>query len=274
MRILVRLALAFVLICLFGSGQAVQVVRYAQQTAGSATGELFVEELSAGPLKVRTPSHPGLHIGIKRMGDRSLIRLVAAGPPVGVAELKVVLKQGDSEIPFRIPLAVEKRKSPPGPGSVPVLRKPQEPGDMVQAVPAAERQAKPVTASAAPALTTPGQARKATEPKHTREKATVTAMTEKQEKIEPVCPYLVVRKGSLMENVERLIAQCGYRMGTWYPGNSEDLVDWIVKRDKHTKNSEGVTGLLAMLEREYNLTGVMRTDGKDKYIDFYESGGQ
>ena len=57
-------------------------------------------------------------------------------------------------------------------------------------------------------------------------------------------------------------------------GNSEDLVDWIVKRDQHTKNSEGVTGLLAMLEAQYNLTGVMRTEGKEKYIDFYESGGQ
>ena len=251
MRILVRLALAFVLICLFGSGQAVQVVRYAQQAAGSATGELFVDELSAGPLKVRTPSHPGLHVGIKRMGDRSLIRLVAAGPPIGVAELKVVLKQGDSEFPFRIPLAVEnkKKKSPPGSGSVPVLRKPQEPGDMEQAVPAAKQQAKPTTASAAPAL-----------PDRVKHRTTV-------------CPYLVVRKGSLMENVERLTAQCGHRLGSWYPGNSEDLVDWIVKRDKHTKNSEGVNGLLAMLEKEYNLTGVMRTDGKDKYIDFYESGG-
>ena len=154
MRILVRLALAFVLFCLFGSGQAVQVVRYAQQAAGSATGELFVDELIAGPLKVRTPSHPGLHVGIKRMGDRSLIRFVAAGPPIGVAELKVVLKQGDSEFPFRFPLAVEKRKkeSPPRFGSVSVLRKPQEPGDMEQAVPAAQRQAKPMTASATPAL--------------------------------------------------------------------------------------------------------------------------
>ncbi len=249
MRIVVRLVLAFVLICLFSSGQAVQVVRYAQQAAGSATGELFVDELSAGPLKVRTPSHPGLHVGIKRMGDRSLIRLVAAGPPIGDAELKVVLKQGDSEFPFRIPLAVEKKKSPPGSGSVPVLRKPQEPGDRVPAVPAAERQAKPMTASAAPAL-----------PDRVQPRATV-------------CPYLVVRKGSLMKNVKRLTAQCGYLLGAWYPGNREDLVDWIVKRDQHTKNSEGVTGLLAMLEAQYNLTGVMRTGGKDKYIDFYESGG-
>ena len=133
-----------------------------------------------------------------------------------------------------------------------------------------------------PIMTAPLEAK---EIKNTKEKATVTAMAEipvkvaepvkiqEPEKKEPVCPYLVVRKGSLMENVERLTAQCGHRLGSWYPGNSEDLVDWIVKRDKHTKNSEGVNGLLAMLEKEYNLTGVMRTDGKDKYIDFYESGG-
>ena len=91
--------------------------------------------------------------------------------------------------------------------------------------------------------------------------------------IEPVCPHLVVRKGSLMANVKRLTAHCGHRLGTWYPGDSEKLVDWIVKRDKHTKNSEGVTGLLALLEAQYQLTGVIRSEGKDKYIDFYESGG-
>ena len=76
-----------------------------------------------------------------------------------------------------------------------------------------------------------------------------------------------------MANVERLADQCGHRMGIWYPGDSEKLVDWIVKRDKHTKNSEGVTGLLALLEAQYQLTGVIRSEGKDKYIDFYESGG-
>ena len=116
-------------------------------------------------------------------------------------------------------------------------------------------------------------------------KANVTAMAEvpvkdaepekveEPEKIEPVCPYLTVKEGSLMANVERLADQCGHRMGIWYPGDSEKLVDWIVKRDKHTKNSEGVTGLLALLEAQYQLTGVIRSEGKDKYIDFYESGG-
>ena len=243
MRILIRLALAFVLICLFGSGQAVQVVRYAQQAAGSATGELFVDELSAGPLKVRTPSHPGLHVGIKRMGDRSLIRLVAAGPPIGDAELKVVLKQGDSEFPFRIPLAVEKKKTPPGSGSVPVLRKPQEPGDRVQAVPAAERQAKPMTASAAPAL-----------PDRVKPRATV-------------CPTLIVTPGSLYAATARLLSECGYALGEWTLGDEEILLDFELDELKALDNPDGVDGLLKLL-RGYGLLGVIRPGSR--LIDIYE----
>ena len=77
-----------------------------------------------------------------------------------------------------------------------------------------------------------------------------------------------------MVNVERLSKICGYEMGAWYPGNSEDLVDWIVNRERYTENGEGVTGMLAMLEKEFNLTGVIRSEGKGKYIDYYESGGQ
>ena len=111
------------------------------------------------------------------------------------------------------------------------------------------------------------------------DQAAVTVMAEKpekieSEKIEPVCPNLIVRKGSLMANVKRLTAHCGHRLGTWYPGDSEDLVDWIVNRERYTENSEGVAGLLAMLAKEYNLTGVLRREGKGKYIDYYEAGGQ
>ena len=121
--------------------------------------------------------------------------------------------------------------------------------------------------------------------KQATEKANVTAMAEntgkieepekiEPEKIEPVCPHLIVREGSLMANVKRLTAHCGHRLGIWYPGNSEDLVDWIVNRERYTENSEGITGLLAMLAKEYNLTGVLRREGKGKYIDYYEAGGQ
>ena len=121
--------------------------------------------------------------------------------------------------------------------------------------------------------------------KQATEKANVTAMAEntgkieepekiKPEKIGPVCPHLIVREGSLMANVKRLTAHCGHRMGIWYPGDSKDLVDWIVNRERYTENSEGVAGLLAMLAKEYNLTGVLRREGKGKYIDYYEAGGQ
>ena len=136
-----------------------------------------------------------------------------------------------------------------------------------------------------PVISASKKAKAVKEPKQATEKANVTAMAEnpgkheepeniKPEKIEPVCPYLIVREGSLMANVKRLTAHCGHRLGTWYPGNSQDLVDWVVNRERFTENSEGITGLLAMLAKEYNLTGVLRREGKGKYIDYYEAGGQ
>ena len=94
------------------------------------------------------------------------------------------------------------------------------------------------------------------------------------EKIEPVCPHLIVRKGSLMENVKRLTAHCGHRLGTWYPGNSEDLVDWVVETGRLLENNQGAAGLLDMLKEDYGLLGVMRSEGSDRFIDYYESGGQ
>ena len=117
------------------------------------------------------------------------------------------------------------------------------------------------------------------------DQAAVTAMAEKPEKIgsekigsektEPVCPYLIVRQGSLMENVERLTAHCGHRLGTWYPGNSQDLVDWVVEAGRLLENNQGAAGLLNMLKQDYGLLGVMRSEGSDRYIDYYElPGGQ
>ena len=127
--------------------------------------------------------------------------------------------------------------------------------------------------------------------KQATEKANVTAMAEntgkieepekiepekiEPEKIEPVCPYLIVRQGSLMENVKRLTAHCGHRLGIWYPGNSEDLVDWVVEAGRLLENNQGAAGLLNMLKQDYRLLGVMRSEGSDRYIDYYElPGGQ
>ena len=161
-----------------------------------------------------------------------------------------------------------------------------------------------------PVISAPEEAKAVKEPKQATEKAIVSAMAEKPEKIEsgkigsgkigsgkigsgkigsekigsettgpettgPVCPYLIVREGSLMANVKRLTAHCGHRLGTWYPGNSQDLVDWVVETVRLLENNQGAAGLLNMLKQDYGLLGVMRSEGSDRYIDYYElPGGQ
>ena len=126
-----------------------------------------------------------------------------------------------------------------------------------------------------PVISAPEEAKAVKEPKQATEKAIVSAMAEKPEMIEPVCPYLIVREGSLMANVKRLTAHCGYRLGIWYPGNSEDLVDWVVEVTRLLENNQGAAGLLDMLKQDYGLLGVMRSEGSDRYIDYYElPGGQ
>ena len=156
-----------------------------------------------------------------------------------------------------------------------------------------------------PVISAPKEAKAVKEPKQATEKAIVSAMAEKLEKIgsektgsektgseitgsektgsektepentEPVCPHLIVREGSLMENVKRLTADCGHRLGTWYPGNSQDLVDWVVETGRLLENNQGAAGLLDMLKEDYRLLGVMRREGSDRYIDYYElPGGQ
>ena len=156
-----------------------------------------------------------------------------------------------------------------------------------------------------PVISALEEAKAVKEPKQATEKAIVSAMAEKPEKIEsekiesekiesekigsetigleniepektgPVCPHLIVREGSLMENVKRLTAHCGHRLGTWYPGNSQDLVDWVVEAARLLENNQGAAGLLDMLKQDYGLLGVMRSEGSDRYIDYYElPGGQ
>ena len=146
-----------------------------------------------------------------------------------------------------------------------------------------------------PVISAPKEAKAVKEPNQATEKITVSAMAQKPEKIgsekiepekiepekiepekiEPVCPYLIVRQGSLMENVKRLTAHCGHRLGIWHPGNSQDLVDWVVEVTRLLENNQGAAGLLDMLKQDYGLLGVMRSEGSDRYIDYYElPGGQ
>lgn len=243
MRIPVLSVFAFALMCLSGAGEAVNAVRYAQQVSGSATGELLVEDLAEGPLKVLTPGRPDLQVGIKRMADRALVWFADTGPPIDDAELKVVLKQGGQEFPFKFPLAIEEGKKEPAPeiGLDREIRKTPEPGNPERVVSAAERQASRNKAASAP--------------------------PDRVARRVPVCPTLVVPPGSLYAATARLAAECGHVLGTWHPGDAETLLDFEVADLKAVDNPDGVQGLLRLL-KQYGLLGVIRYG--TGLIDIYE----
>ena len=104
--------------------------------------------------------------------------------------------------------------------------------------------------------------------------AQVSRDAKKAETPDPVCPLLALTPGSLMANIERLTAECGYRFGIWHPGDSQDLIDWVVKATRLLENSQGAAGLLDMLKEDYGLLGVMGGKGSDRYIDYYEFTGE
>ena len=92
---------------------------------------------------------------------------------------------------------------------------------------------------------------------------------------EPECQELLIKAGSLYANTERLTTDCGHHFGIWHPGNSQDLVDWVVESGRLLENDKGAAGLLAILKQDYGLLGVIRREESDSYIDYYElPGGQ
>ena len=90
---------------------------------------------------------------------------------------------------------------------------------------------------------------------------------------ETQCRELLIQAGSLYANIERLTADCGHHFGIWHPGDSRNLVDWIVETGRLLQNNQGIAGLLSLLKEDYRLLGVVRRDGSDRYIDYYELPG-
>ncbi len=90
---------------------------------------------------------------------------------------------------------------------------------------------------------------------------------------ETECQELLIKAGSLYANIERLTTDCGHRFGIWHPGNSQDLVDWIVGATRLLENNKGAAGLLDILKEDYGLLGVIRREGSESYIDYHELPG-
>lgn len=80
---------------------------------------------------------------------------------------------------------------------------------------------------------------------------------------ETTCARVVVRRGSLRANAQRLVDECGYRIGRW-PGNAVHVTDWVVEEDFRA-DVEGLRGLLDLM-RGYGVVGRVRE--RDRVVDF------
>ena len=80
-----------------------------------------------------------------------------------------------------------------------------------------------------------------------------------------VCDTLTMAPGSLRSNIARLLQQCGYRLGEWRFGDAVYLEDWVIPA-RYSMAIDGLTGLLAWLERSYGVAGKIRPG--DRTVDF------
>lgn len=81
------------------------------------------------------------------------------------------------------------------------------------------------------------------------------------------CELVTIQKASLKTNVERLLAECGYRIGQWNFGNSEYIEDWLIQQSYSVVVSGGIHGVLDTLRDNYLIEGRIRPH--DQTIDFF-----
>lgn len=90
--------------------------------------------------------------------------------------------------------------------------------------------------------------------------------------IEPdrnLCNLLSIYVGSLHDNLEREISECGYIMGRWRFGNGDEVIDWHVPVAYSTVTDNGIIGLLQLIEINYQIRAQIHE--LDNSIDFFPS---
>ena len=238
---------------------------YQQRAAGHVSGELRLKNLAMEDLRISTPGR-FLEYGIVRLGDRALVTL---DEPIGsgrgqigkTEELLVVATQGARSVQarFRLTAAPDSHQAvqpDPGPVSTPdpaiSTSRSQIPGIL--------------PAAAAPAPAPNGNFRG--ESTGLPDAAGIGPVPSARH---AVCRVLLLRQGTLRENVGRLVRECGARLGRWHTSSSPEwLVDWKVPAPEllTRRNTHGLAGLLDLLEKRFQLAGVPDVDRPD-VIDFY-----
>lgn len=83
------------------------------------------------------------------------------------------------------------------------------------------------------------------------------------------CTYLNIKKGSLKNNIEREIGECGYLMGEWNFGNDEEYFDWLIPLGYEVDIENGILDLLQTIEINYQIRAHVHQ--LDRSIDFLPS---
>ena len=227
-----------------GPTAAIDIDWYEQAEPGHAAGVIRLGGLVDGVLEISTPGRR-MEFGIRRTGDVAIVRITelpGRSAPDGDArqELVVVARQGTVNTRAIYQLAMPE---PVEPEPLPVSAAPP-PGPATRPGPSAASAEEP-------------QAPPATDQHAATELAVATtALPAEPEVSKPVCPELVVTRGSLHSTAARLLAQCGHVLGEWLPGNDDTIVDFEVEQSRIVSNDAGIDGLLALL-REYGLVGVI-----------------
>ena len=269
---------------------AVTISWYEQRAPGRAAGEVRISDLGQGGFEFETPGR-NLEVGIVRHGDIAVVILDDRGRPAKSGQLLLVARQAGRVARATYPLAMPVKTDPavpeqaaanagggmsvasgPAPETEPAGRAGQLPGNAVQPMLPAAASADPGTGAARESGTVLAEASgNAVRPP---ERAILPAASNPSS--DPSagaadCRVLLLRPGSLRLNVQRLVRECGARMGRWNTAESAEwVVDWKVPADEllHRNNRNGLKGLLGLLEAHYRLAGVPDA-ARPGTIDFY-----
>lgn len=289
---------------------AIEFAWYQQRAPGNASGEMRLENLVEGALEIDTPGLR-MEYGILRIGDVAIVTLAETSGPstkdVQHRELVVVASQGDrpkTRVSFQLAMPAQANptgselaaaNSGSGRSTTSGMSPETDPaGRTGQPQATAENPSRSVHASTANSGA--GAAARESEASsadtagirvRTQDSAFLPAasnpspgiagpdelagITRRPSPGGPDCPVLVLRPGSLRENVGRLVRECGARLGRWHTSSSAEwLVDWKVPAQEllTRNNADGLPGLLRLLEDRYRLAGVPDLD-RPGVIDFY-----
>lgn len=268
---------------LLRSALAMEISWYEQRSPGHAAGEVRISDLAEGEFEFETPGRD-LEVGIARHGDIAVVILDDRGRPAKQGRLLLVARQGGRTAQATYPLAMPTQVIPAvteqaavnaGSGISVASRPAPEKGPAGRIGQRPKTAAKPLQPASASADSGTGAVQ---ENGTVLAEASGTAVLPAASNRSPDsssgianCRVIILRPGSLRQNLERLVRECGARLGRWHMSSSPEwLVDWKVPAPEllTRSNAHGLAGLLDLFEMRFQLAGVPDVDRPD-VIDFY-----